>query len=583
MKKLFQLILLCANLANGQIQMNWPYELLENFKTKPDSIYKNWQEYNNDVINLQKQSFSQGLLEFSIDSLTKIDSSNFQANITIGKPYSWKSVKLDYQGIEIPKNISGKWEKNLVSTQSLVQRMDLIIFFFQSNGYPFANINLSQLKVSNQQLSGFINITPGPKIQWDTLNLNGTYNLPKYFIENYLNLIPEKTYNEKSFNDITKKIKELPFITLSSKPSITFTNELALVNLTLKRKSSNFINGVIGILPNSNTTLTGDKSQLVITGDLKLNLGNSFGFGEKIKLNWRRLQSESQQLNTQEDIPFLFGSFIGVTHSLDLLKQDTSFINYKNRIGVKYNISAKQNFTGFWENETTNKLSDKAVTNSNITSVNGSKNAYGFKIFIDLLDYKFNPRKGFLLNLEGKAGVKKISGFKIDDKIIVPISKTNNITSSLYVPETSMIYEGEILIEGYIPIWEVISLKLANNSGFKANDYLLDNDLFRLGGFRLLRGFDQQSVFTTNYSVFTIELRLLFEENSFFNIFTDQSILQKSTITEIEINSSSAYGAGINFQAKPGIFSISYALGKFNDTKINFSSAKIHFGFINLF
>ena len=318
----------------------------------------------------------------------------------------------------------------------IIAEIQIIIFFFQSNGYPFANINISQLKVRNQQLSGFININPGPKIQWDTLNLNGSYNLPKYFIENYLNLIPEKTYNEKAFNDISKKIKELPFLTLSSEPSITFTNELALVNLTLKRKSSNFINGVIGILPNSNTTLTGDKSQLVITGDLKLNLGNSFGFGEKIKLNWRRLQSESQQLNTEEDIPFLFGSFIGITHSLDLLKQDTSFITYKNRIGVKYDISAKQNFTCFWENETTNKLSDKAVTNSNITSVNGSKNAYGFKIFIDLLDYKFNPRKGFLLNLEGKAGVKKISGFKIDDKIVVPISKTNNIISSLYVPET---------------------------------------------------------------------------------------------------------------------------------------------------
>ena len=95
--------------------MNWPYELLEDFKTKPDSIYKNWQEYNNDIINLQKQAFSQGLLEFSIDSLTKIDSSNFQANVTIGKLYSWKSVKLDHKGIEIPKNISGKWEKNLVS------------------------------------------------------------------------------------------------------------------------------------------------------------------------------------------------------------------------------------------------------------------------------------------------------------------------------------------------------------------------------------------------------------------------------------------------------------------------------------
>ena len=58
-------------------------------------------------------------------------------------------------------------------------------------------------------------------------------------------------------------------------------------------------------------------------------------------------------------------------------------------------------------------------------------------------------------------------------------------------------------------------MKLANQSGFKFNEFLTDNDLFRLGGFQLLRGFDQQSVFATNYTIFISELRVLFEQNSF--------------------------------------------------------------------
>lgn len=583
MKKLFLIILLYTNLVNGQIKINWPYLSLAEFELKPDSVYDNWQDYNKAIANLQKQAFNKGLLEFSIDSLIKTDSLQFKPELTLGQPYKWDTIKLDHRGVEIPKNVSGKWNEKLVSTEDLIQRIDKIIFFLQSNGHPFANISLSQLKVNSQQLSGILDINPGPKIQWDTLNILGSPNLPGYYFENYLNIIPGKTYNEEIFLEISRKLKELPFIKLESKPTVSFNKKSAIVHLNLKQKSANFINGVIGILPNSSTALTGDESQLVITGDLKLNLGNSFGYGEKIKINWRRLQAESQQLNTQEDVPFILGSFIGLTHSLDLLKQDTSFINYKNRIGIKYDISAKQSFTGFWENETTNNLSNNAITNSNLSSINGAKNAYGFKLFIDGLDYKFNPRKGFLINLEGKAGIKKISGFKTDNKILIHISEENDISSSLLVPETSMIYQGSLLIEGYIPLWKVVSLKLANNSGFKANDYLLDNDLYRLGGFSLLRGFDQQSIFATNYSVFTMELRLLFEENSFFNIFTDQSFIQKSTITEETINSTSAYGAGLNFQTKPGIFSISYALGKFDNTQINFSSAKIHFGFINLF
>ena len=97
------------------------------------------------------------------------------------------------------------------------------------------------------------------------------------------------------------------------------------------------------------------------------------------------------------------------------------------------------------------------------------------------------------------------------------------------------------------------------------------------------KGFDQQSIFVTNYSIFTTEIKVLFEENSFFNLFFDQAILKKSTITQNIVSHSYAVGSGFNFQTKPGIFSISYALGKFNDTNFNLSSAKIHFGFINLF
>ncbi|MBO73583.1 MAG: hypothetical protein CMD35_08215, partial [Flavobacteriales bacterium] len=246
-------------------------------------------------------------------------------------------------------------------------------------------------------------------------------------------------------------------------------------------------------------------------------------------------------------------------------------------------FSAKQSFTGFWENETTNQLSTENLSKSNLTSINGNQNTYGLNLLINWLDYKYNPRKGFYLMLETKSGLKKIIGNKENNKIVIPISETNEIESSLFVPEKSMVYQGEIQIEGYLPIWRLISLKLANNSGFKFNDYLLDNDLFRLGGFRLLRGFDQQSIFATNYSIFTTELKILFEENSFLNLFFDQSFIEKSTITEKKTNQTSAFGAGINFQAKPGIFSISYALGRFEDTRFNFSSAKIHFGFINLF
>lgn len=584
MQNTFLIILLSIKLASfAQIKVEWPQEKLVGFKFLPASSFSNWEDFNKSVKLLQNEAFEKGYLEFSLDSLTTKDSISYQGYLHIGKQYAWKSIDLKNNGFKIPKNVQNGWNNSLITPTSLLNRIEKTIFYFQKNGYPFTKVHLDSIKLNKHHLTANLVVNPGKKVFWDTLNIIGDTKITKYYLENYLGIKKGKPYNEQIFRDIHKKLKELPFVTSTQKPSITFYQNLGTVNLHLKQKSANFINGVVGVLPNSSSTLTGDESQLVITGDLKLNLGNSFGYGEKIKINWKRIQAESQQLNTSEDIPFLFKSNIGLTHSLNLLKQDTSYINYANRVGVKYDLTAKRSFTAFWENETTNKLSNDPINNSNLSAANGSINAYGLKLFWDWLDYKFNPRKGILLNIEGKAGIKKMTGNKKDDKILIPLNESGDITSSLLVPETSMIYEGTIQIEGYIPLWKTISLKLANNSGFKSNPYLLDNDLYRLGGFSLLRGFDQQSIFTTNYSVFTSELRLLFEENSFFNLFWDQSLLNKSTLTELNTNNTTAFGAGINFQTKPGIFSLSYAVGKFNDTKLEFSSAKIHFGFINLF
>tara|TARA_Y100000589_G_scaffold59876_1_gene50522 strand:- start:26239 stop:27990 length:1752 start_codon:yes stop_codon:yes gene_type:complete len=583
MKYLTVFILFLAHITFSQININWQNNSFSDFKHKPDSIYESWNDFNNDIFELQKESYSKGLLEFSIDSLKTEDSTLFTAYITFGKPYSWSSINLIHTGIKIPSTVISNWKNKLVTPNDLMLRIDHIAHFFQKNGYPFISIKMDSIKLDSTKLSGYLAINPGPKIIWDTLTIIGEITLARYYMENYLGVKAGKLYNEEIFLQASKKLKELPFVTLNEPPKVIFHKNKASILLNIKKKSANFINGVIGILPNTSSPLTGDKSQLVITGDMKLNLGNSFGYGEKIKLNWRRMQSESQQLNTEEDIPFILKSYTGLTHSLNLLKQDTSFITYKNRIGIKYDISAKQSFTAFWENETTNRLSKETLLSSNLSSVSGSQNTYGLNLFINWLDYKYNPRKGFFLNLEAKSGIKKIIGSKRDNKIIIPLSETNELVYSFLVPEKSMIYKGKIQVEGYIPLWRVISLKLANNSGFQLNDYLLDNDLFRLGGFQFLRGFDQQSIFVTNYSIFTTEIKVLFEENSFMNVFFDQSILDKSTITEKTINQSSALGAGINFQTKPGIFSISYALGKFRETNFKFSSAKIHFGFINLF
>ena len=102
---------------------------------------------------------------------------------------------------------------------------------------------------------------------------------------------------------------------------------------------------------------------------------------KKIKINWKRIQAESQRLSTKEDIPYLLGSFVGVTYSLDLLKQDSSFINFNNRLGIKYELSGKQSFTAFWENESTNALSNEALGDNALICDFRSQKQFRFSAF----------------------------------------------------------------------------------------------------------------------------------------------------------------------------------------------------------
>lgn len=578
------LVFICFCSLAQEIRMDWKGDTLPEFKFTTDSTFSTSKEVYAQINKIQGEAFDKGFLEFTIDYLTEVDSSHFEASIFLGKQYVWDKINLKILGPNIPNYLKPDLKNQIISSKQLYLLYNKVITYYQNNGFPFVQIKLDSLKLKDQALSGTLLIDVKKRIYFDTLSVSGQPRLKKYYLENYLSISKGNLYSEALFKAIERKIKELPFVQLTGKPSVRFSKNKAIIDIPVKHKSANFINGIIGILPNSNSKLNAsDESNLVITGDLKLSLGNIAKYGEKINLNWKRIQTGTQQLKLETEIPYLFKSHFGITHELDLLKQDTSYITFKNKIGVVYALNAKRNLQAFWENTGTNKLTNAALNNTNLTSINSSSNSYGIEFLMDERDYKFNPRKGFLLKVFGKAGIKKLTGIASDGQILIPLSSTEDLTTSISAPQTSNVYESKIQFEAFLPIFKVTTIKLATNNGWLYNRYLLDNDLTRLGGFNILRGFDESSIFASTYSINTIEYRILFEQNSHLAIFYDQGILQKSTLIEETISFPFGFGVGVNFQTKPGIFSVSYAVGKQNNNPIDFSAAKIHFGFVNLF
>lgn len=584
-RRLLYIILLTNSLLSAQnIKVTWHGDSLPQFQNSLDSNFSSKKDLLRKIERTQFEAFGKGYLCFSIDSLIEKDSANFNGYVNIGEQYTWQNIRLKTKGEVLPNYLKPRLSGKIVNTLQLSNYYISLIQFYQNNGFPFAQVHLDSIQLINNSFTGNINITPNHFFVFDTITVVGDSKIKSYYLQNYLNIIPDQKYDEKLFLSIEKKLKELPFVTTNAVPQVFFKNNKAQVKLNLSHKPANFINGVLGVLPNSNSKLNqGNENKMVITGDLKLSLGNVFQHGEKIKFNWKRIQTETQQLITGIEIPYLFRSLFGVTHDLDLLKQDTSYITFKNKIGVLYSITSKKNIKAFWENSGTNSLSENPIANNNLSSTNGSTNIYGIEFNWSSLDYKYNPRKGFQISLTAKSGIKKISGTAQNGKILIPLTTGEDISSSILAPQTSTIYEAQAELNLFIPIFKVTTIKLGTVSGWKENKYLLDNDLYRLGGFQMLRGFDEQSLFASIYSVNTFEYRILFEQNSHVAIFYDQGITAKRTLTENTIDFPFGFGVGVNFQTKPGIFSVSYATGRENNNPIDFGTAKIHFGFVNLF
>jgi hemolysin activation/secretion protein len=112
---------------------------------------------------------------------------------------------------------------------------------------------------------------------------------------------------------------------------------------------------------------------------------------------------------------------------------------------------------------------------------------------------------------------------------------------------------------------------------------LFENEGFRIGGFKTLRGFDEQSINVNGYSVQTTEFRYIIEKNSFVNIFYDQAFTNQNFINQKGNDTPFGVGVGITFQTKVGIASLNYALGNQKNNPLDLQNGKIHFGIASYF
>lgn len=533
------------------------------------------------------QLMNKGYLSASIDTLIYRNDSAI-AMLYLGKLFKWGQVSYKFLPAAMVKQFGFDQTKNgVVALENLKNAMNQTIGHFENKGYPFAYFYWDSLVIRDDSVHGSIFFEKNIFISFDTLALYGQSGLSKNFLYNYLGFKPGEPYSEMIVSQMPKLISKLPFVSMVSKPQLFFVGRKAIALIHIKKRKTDRLDGLIGFAPNTGTP---GNSKLLVTGEFHLDLKNLKGSGKGFKVDWQSFQARSQALNVATTLPYLFNQPMGVELNADFLKYDTLYTETKFHIGTQYIFSGLDNVKIFYEQKNTNLQSVDTQSirlNKRLADKTAMKtNRYGVALNWVTFNNRISPVSGFSAEATASIYSRQIK----KDIRIEKVKFYDKVNASFYTVYDSMqILSYQVLIQYDLakPVLLGKRVVLFNQlSGFHfISPSVYFNELFRFGGNKSLRGFNEQSLFASSASIFNLEVRYLLSENSFLKLFgnTAYYIDQSSRPGKIDSDFPYGFGGGINLDTGSGIVNMSVALGKSKYNPIDLKNAKIHFGLINYF
>ena len=269
---------------------------------------------------------------------------------------------------------------------------------------------------------------------------------------------------------------------------------------------------------------------------------------------------------------------------MDMFRKDSTFLNINMQLGANYIVSGNQSAMVFIQRRQSIlngvdtfriKQMKRLPAEADVSSTN-----LGVSYNFNTTDYRFNPHKGNELLITVAAGKKKIKKNNQVLELKDPAFDYNQLYDTVKLNTYQFRLNGSAA--HYFPVTKQTALKTGINAGFlQSGNYFL-NELFQIGGYKLLRGFTEESEYVSQYIIGTLEYRYLIGVNSNFFVFVDGG-WAKNPVQLVSNHTYIGTGLGMAFETKAGIFNLAWAIGKRNDSELNLRQSKLHFGFVNYF
>lgn len=460
-----------------------------------------------------------------------------------------KGENFNIADIQLEGNLADELKKSKTfSTTNLDSIRKTVNQHFVAKGFAFNRVKTEYQGLKNNRPQVKLSVDLGQKRKIDGLVLKGYEKVPKRFKTNLEKEFVGKDYEVGQLAKLQQSLQNHPFVLLEQPPQTLFTKDSTQVFLQLQKKKSNTFDGIIGFGNN-------ETDKFSFNGTLNVAFRNMFNGFEGVSLYWQRNPNKGQTFDLKTSIPYLFKSNVGLDIQMNIYRQDSTFANVKMHPGLFYQMTPKQRI-GVRGNFEVSSVLDSLYTAAKEFNRNGAGIWYEFQKPTD------------------------VELFVFDSKIRAEL----DFLSTRYDADQS---KGS-LVRYYILGEKNFHLKGRHYLNIKAESALLNskndlahNELFRIGGWNSLRGFNENAILANFYAYGGAEYRYLVNQQAFFDVFAQFGQIQNKTLgADPKFYS---FGFGFNFFLPIGLMSFQISNGSQVGNPFNFRDTKIHWGIISRF
>lgn len=507
--------------------------------------FNNYVSLENELNKLKTQLTRLGYIDTSIDSIIKKNDTLFNTHLFLGEKV--KRIRIQYGGdfnTELLKFINhssseGYFEIAIAELENTLSTLNSKI---AEQGDPFSTLQLINItKYNSELISSELKVVTNQKRRIDKIIVKGYEKFPQSYTKRFLKLRTGKTFN---LNEIKKKVELLEDLRFANKikdPEVLFTKDSTTLYLYIEKARINNFDGFLGFGTNEKT------NKIEFDGYLDLRLVNNLNYGETINLFYKSDEIDQQTFRVDTDLPYLFGSPIGIQAGLNIFRKDTTFSNAKQYAKINYQINAQHRIAaGISSTKSTNLLdNDTSILNDYTSNYYILGYTYTKAQFYDPL-FPINFWLDFSAGLgdrENDLGNQSQTVFNVDTYKIFNLNPKNSIYTRL---------NGAILT---------------------SEDYL-DNELFRFGGINSIRGFEENSLVANLYGVINTEYRYRLSNGIYIHSVLDAAYFENQiTNTKEKLF---GFGFGLGLLTNAGLFRLNYSSGKSENRQFRLSDSKVH-------